>query len=166
MTSMVGNIAYVKYIAANTKGSTTKGTLFNDPFRLGTVDPNFTANKIAETHTAVEAGGAVTVTLDWTPIIDGSVAIKVGTTTIDPAKYTVDAETGVVTFSEGVAAGDTVKALYNYDNIVIPANKIPMLKAEMATLTLEAHARRIAIYYSNIAAFQAKQDYGLTIYTA
>ena len=41
-----------------------------------------------------------------------------------------------------------------------------MIKAEMANIPLYAKARRIAVYYSNLAAFQAKQDYGLTeIYT-
>ena len=110
MTSMNGYIAYVKYVSANTKGGQAAGTLLNDPFRLGSVDPNFTSSKIAETHTAVEDGGVVKVTLDWIPVIDGSVQLKVGTTAI--TDFTVDTATGVVTINAGAVAGDEVKALY------------------------------------------------------
>ena len=35
----------------------------------------------------------------------------------------------------------------------------------MASITLSAKARRIAIYYSNIAAYQAKNDYGIDLGT-
>ena len=38
-----------------------------------------------------------------------------------------------------------------------------MIKAEMANIPLYAKARRIAVYYSNLAAFQAKQDYGVDL---
>lgn len=161
MTSMSGNIAYVKYVSANTKGATTAGTLLNDPFRLGSVDPNFTSDRIAETHTAVENDGVVTITLDWAPIVDGSVILKVGTTAV--TDFTVDTATGVVTINAGASAGDDVKALYSYDNFVVPQAKLPMLRAEMANIPLQAKARRIAIYYSNLAAYQAKQDYGFDL---
>ena len=36
----------------------------------------------------------------------------------------------------------------------------PILNAKMESVDLHAKARRIAIYYSQIAAYQAKQDYG------
>lgn len=60
-----------------------------------------------------------------------------------------------------------VKVLYIYDNIEIPQKveptSLPTLKAKMSAISLQAHARRIAIYYSQISAFQAKQDYGFDL---
>lgn len=62
---------------------------------------------------------------------------------------------------------DTVKVLYLYDNIEIPQKveptSLPTLKARMSAIALRAKARRIAVYYSQISAFQAKQDYGFDL---
>lgn len=44
--------------------------------------------------------------------------------------------------------------------MVIPQNDLPILNVEMKGISLQATARRIAIYYSQMAAYQAKQDYG------
>lgn len=153
MTSMSGNIAYVKYTTATTKGNTPAGTLLNDPFRLGAVDDTYTSSKISEKHDAEEKDGAVVITLDWAPVIEGSVQLKNGTTPV--TDFTVDLETGLVTINAGAVAGDEIKALYSYDNMIIPQAKIPALKAEMANIPLQAKKRGIAIYYSNLAAFQA-----------
>ena len=38
------------------------------------------------------------------------------------------------------------------DNIVIPQNDLPIVNVEMANIPLVAKARRVAIYYSQIAA--------------
>jgi len=68
-----------------------------------------------------------------------------------------------ITFTSAPTAGDSIAIGYQYDNVVIPQNDIPQLNAEMAEVTLTAHARRIAIYYSQIANFQAKTDYGFDL---
>lgn len=60
-----------------------------------------------------------------------------------------------------IAVGDTFT--YVYDNIKIPQNDIPQLTAEMAGMELAAKARRIAIYYSQMAAFQAKTEMGIDL---
>ena len=61
----------------------------------------------------------------------------------------------------------SVKILYLYDNIEIPQKveptSLPTLKARMSAIALQAKARRIAVYYSQISAFQAKQDYGFDL---
>lgn len=67
-------------------------------------------------------------------------------------------ETGKVT---GLVAGDRVA--YVYDNVVIPQKNLPLLVAKMDAIPLIAKARRIAIYYSQMAAFQAKTDYGMDL---
>ena len=45
----------------------------------------------------------------------------------------------------------------------IPQNDLPTLNAEVTGIALTAKARRIAIYYSQVAAFQAKTDYGFDL---
>lgn len=60
----------------------------------------------------------------------------------------------------GASTATKADVSYIYNNVYIPQNDIPLLNAEMAAIPLVAHARRIAVYYSNLAAFQAKTDYG------
>lgn len=52
---------------------------------------------------------------------------------------------------------------HNLDNVVIPQNDLPIVNAEMKSISLIAKARRVAIYYSQIAAYQAKTDYGFDL---
>lgn len=52
-----------------------------------------------------------------------------------------------ITFTNAVT-GDTVLK-YSYNNVVVPQNKLPMIKAEMKAMPLLAKARRIAVYYLN-----------------
>lgn len=77
----------------------------------------------------------------------------------------IDYTTGQYSFTDGtnITAVTTVLCNYAYDNVVIPQNDIPMLSARMASLPLFARARRIAVYYSQMAAFQAKTDYGFDL---
>ena len=56
-----------------------------------------------------------------------------------------------------------VKVAYIYNNVKIPQNDLPIVNAEMKSIPLIAKARRIAIYYSQMAAFQAKNDYGFDL---
>ena len=78
---------------------------------------------------------------------------------VDPS-ITIKGSIG--TFADDLSGGLTgpYTVSYVYNNIYIPQNDIPLLNAEMAAIPLVAHARRIAVYYSNLAAFQAKTDYG------
>lgn len=73
---------------------------------------------------------------------------------------TVNYTTGI-TFTTAVTGDSVLK--YSYNNVVVPQNALPMIKAEMKMMPLLAKARRIAIYYSQIAAFQAKNDYGFDL---
>lgn len=45
----------------------------------------------------------------------------------------------------------------------IPQNDLPIVNAKLQNITLAARARRVAIYYSQMAAFQAKTDYGFDL---
>ena len=179
---MTGYITYVEYSAGLTKGETEQGDVFNNTFRLGKVDANYTSSRIVE---PVITG--TSVTLSWAPVVDAFTTITVKEKEVEfdeRATYTEDelktktvkslkitkangdivfanatkntGGNGVVTYTvSDVAAGD--KIAYVYDNVVVPqgADKIPTIKAEMKSMSLLAKARRIAVYYSQIAAFQA-----------
>lgn len=62
------------------------------------------------------------------------------------------------TIADVTVPADAVKVLYIYNNQVIPQEKLPTVRAHMRGISLEAKARRIAIAYSQFAAFQAKTD--------
>jgi len=174
MSSISGFITYIEYTAGSNKGGTARGDLFNNPFRLGVVDPTYTGSSISETHKTTSAEAAAhSFKVMWTPVASVS-AVKIGTTTYSvlttgsPVADTsvLVASDGTITFNSSdtkfIADAD-VSVLYVYDNIVVPQNDIPSLKAEMKSIALAAKARRIAIYYSQIAAFQAKTDYGMDL---
>lgn len=80
---------------------------------------------------------------------------------------TTDGELKLDLSSTGLSDVEKVKVLYFYNNVEIPQKveptSLPTLKAQMTAISLRAHARRIAIYYSQISAFQAKQDYGFDL---
>ena len=78
----------------------------------------------------------------------------------------VDAQGRVVGYRKASANADgsiqpvavpdgAVKVLYIYNNQVIPQEKLPTVRAHMRGISLEAKARRIAVTYSQFAAFQA-----------
>ena len=165
MTSMTGYIAYIKYTAGSTKGNTTRGKVFNDPFRLGDVDVDYTSARVTETAKVEDVNGDLTIKLMWFPVYNGTdAASKVRFTdpgvTVDEAKS--DFNKGVIVVT-GTTAGTELKVGYVYDNTYIPANDLPILNAEMDGMSLTAKARRIAIFYSQLADYQAKTDYDFNL---
>ena len=171
MSSMSGYVTYINYTAGTTKGETEQGDLFNNPFKLGDVDPTYTSNRVVESF---EGDGTTTAfALMWDAaiihetgadagkLVDGKVLVN-GTATTAYSAATSSGTT-TITFTSAPAADAEIKIGYLYDNVVIPQNNLPTLKAEMRSIPLIARARRIAVYYSQIAAFQAKTDYGFDL---
>lgn len=148
MSSYSGYINYVEYVAGIDKGETKQEDLFNSPFGLGNVDPNYTGSRVVEEI----AADATKFEPAWTPVV-GDVEGRVKAT----GAWEKIADLG--TFD----AGKYDKARYIYNNEVIPQEKLPTVKATMKTMPLVAKARRIAIYFSQFAAFQAKTDYGFDL---
>jgi len=184
MKSRTGFIQYIQFLAGSNKGGTSRGRLFNDVFKLGTMDSdrqNYTSSAVVESAVvsgAQEAAHAIVVTPTWTPantisnVVIGTKSyaiVAAGTEVADTSvSIAVDATTGAQTIT--FAAADTlfvedatVKTGYTYDNVVIPQNDLPLLNAEMQSISLEAKARRIAVYYSQMAAFQAKTEMGIDL---
>lgn len=175
MTSISGYITYVQYTAGTDKGETSQGDVFNDPFRLRKPDVNYTSSNIPEAHTATSAEvTAHKFGVIWTPVAAFR-GVKIGTTTytllttgtpVADTSVLVDASAGTVTFASDdtkFVADAEVNVLYSYDNVVIPQNDLPIVNAKIQSMPLVAVARRVAVYYSQIAAFQAKTDYGFDL---
>ena len=92
--------------------------------------------------------------LSWTPVLE-AYNMDALDSEGNPTKVEVAAD-GTVS---GADAGAKIK--YIYDNEYIPQEKLPTLVGRMQGINLTAKARRIAVYYSQFAAFQSKQDYGM-----
>ena len=168
MTSISGYVTYLRYTAGVTKGNVNEETMFGSVYRHGEMNEDrihYTNERVIETVPE----GATSVNISWTPIVKGAF-----TELVDgkPVKRDVKitAEDGTVTYADledgatKIEAAAKSRVAYVYDNVVIPQpNAIPTLKAAMDAIDLHAHARRIAVYYSQIAAFQAKTDYGFDL---
>ena len=150
MTSYSGYINYLTYVAGSNKGSVQQGDIFNGVFGMPQThneDALYTSSKVVEN---VEGGEIV---FAWKPQ-EGSVRFLA-----EGSSEYVDLEA-----VEGVyTAPSAGKVAYTYNNEVIPQNDLPTLNVKMNSIALTAKARRIAVYYSQFAAFQAKQDYGFSL---
>lgn len=188
MSSMSGYVNYVQYTRGSNKGAYVQGDVINDPFRLGSfkesadkkLDTNYTAAKVCEAKQAATAE-KYDVSLMWTPVVPTTVeVVAVGATFRDNGEGklqemdgdkvkvggkegTIDYATGAISFAAATLTAGAVFVNYAYDNVVIPQNDLPIINAEIKAIPLIAKARRIAIYYSQIAAFQAKTDYGMDL---
>ncbi len=147
ISSMSGYITYIKYTAGSNKGDIKRGHVFNSPFGLGDLgEGNYTGAKVVEIATGTSFKPA------WTPVI-GAVEVEGadGWTVVEAG------EDGAYTVEEGA------RVRYTYDNVVIPQNDLPLINAEVDHIAVFAKPRRVAVYYSQMAAFQAKQDYGFDL---
>lgn len=153
LKSRTGYIQYLKFVAGSNKGGVKQGDLFNDVFALGKMTDermNYTGATVVE---KVEEEGKV----KW--MQRGKVGI-VG----DNGEWKegfVKKANGEFVEVANVHVGDDVTYIYN--NIEIPQEDIPQLTAVMEGMELSAKARRIGIYYSQMAAFQAKTEMGIDL---
>ena len=156
MAAMSGYIQYVQFVAGSNKGGVAQGEVFNDPFRLGKMTEarsEYTSRFLSETVVVGEAGAA---TLAWSPVKEVALVGAESGASVE----IVDAAKGTIKIT---GATGSVKVRYIYDNAVIPQNDLPILNAVMSGMALEAKPRRIAIYYSQMAAFQAKTETGMDL---
>lgn len=179
-------IPYFKFIAENTKGETARGKVLSSPFanRQGD-DPFWTSRTVKNETLEFDNGSAILV---YGPILPGSVTIQsvsngVTTSFVDDgsgeivdnsgaSQGTIDYATGVLAFS---AAGDEVKATYQYDNENVgPRGQggdfgydygAQMAKGylQLDEINLIAEAHELACYWSVYSAFAAQAEYGASI---
>lgn len=162
MKSRTGYIQYLQFAAGSNKGGVKQGDLFNDPFKLGDMNAdrvNYTAAAVVEPFTG--DGSTKDFKLMWTPANKPTKVTVNGAEKTETSDWTF--ENGTVKFTTAPGMSEEIKIAYTYDNIVIPQNDIPQLTARMEGIELAAKARRIAIYYSQMAAFQAKTEMGIDL---
>ena len=164
MTSMTGYVAYIEYTTGGKqKGETAPNTILNNPFRLGDAQADYTSSAVVESVDTFTSG---TTKLAWLPVAvkaDGKPDVRFLDATGAELSVTGDVKVAADGTVTATVSGTVKKIAYRYDNVVIPQNDLPVLKAEMKSIPLLAKARRIAVYYSQIAAFQAKTDYGFDL---
>ena len=88
-------INYIAYTAGSTKGGVTQGDVFNDPFRLGNVDPQYTSSRVTYTK-KVAAPGATEFDMKWAPVVAGTITI-----TVNGVDYVDDGKGHLVPVKEG-----------------------------------------------------------------
>ena len=119
----------------------------------------YTSQAVVESLDAANA----TYAPAWTPIVKGAFVDEGGVA--HDAKF-IAADDGAVTYLDATEDGtfnvtEAGRIAYKYDNILIPANDLPVINMKMEEIPLHAKARRISIYYAQIANFQAKAEYDL-----
>jgi hypothetical protein len=156
LKSRTGFIQYLQFTAGSNKGGVKQGEVFNDVFRLGKMTDERVAYTSAFVPEEIELDGEGKATLHWTPVRD----VKLMDAESGAKVEVIDAAAGTIKVT---GASGKVKVGYIYDNIVIPQNDLPIVNAHMEGIALSAKARRIAIYYSQMAAFQAKTEMGIDL---
>lgn len=156
MKSHTGYVQYLKFVAGTTKGGVVADeTLLNDPFKLGTIDDdriNYTGNDIVETVTGAE-----------TNVSQLAFGDKYVANTLYANKGAEGAFVAISVANDGtIDLTGASKVKYQYNNVVIPQNaeQLPTVKTVMTGIPLEAKARRIAIYYSQLAQYTLKVETG------
>lgn len=156
MKSRTGFIQYIRFVAGSEKGGVKQGDLFSDPFKMGKMTEDrvrYTGATVVET---VKEAGKVA----W--MQNGRIGcMQDGKFVEGKVEKLNDGAASTFVDVADLQIGDKVS--YIYDNVVIPQNDIPQLVAEVDGIELAAKARRIGIYYSQMAAFQAKTEMGIDL---
>lgn len=99
----------------------------------------------------------------WGNVTPAGTVVDAGT---EVTGSSIDYQTGAYTFTDVTLTEATaVMCNYVYDNEVVPQNDLPTIVGKMDGIALVAKPRRIAIYYNQLAQFQAKTDYGFDLAT-
>ena len=159
MTSFSGSVAYLEYVAKDTKGGVKEGDVLNSVFGFGANDEgrmNYTSQIVVEEGDApsmdVVEGGL-------TYIAEDGVDVKTAT-----KKFILeDGTVAYDTIPEGKTAKKVAYVAKQWQMSSIPADRIPTIGPRMKRIPLVAEPRRIAVRYDQITAFQAKTDYGFSL---
>ena len=159
MTSFSGSVAYLEYVAKDTKGGVNEGDVLNSVFGFGAKDEeriNYTSQIVVEegdTPSMDVVDGGLTY------IAEDGVDVKTAT-----RKYILeDGTVAYDTIPEGKTAKKVAYVAKQWQMATIPADRIPTIGPRMKRIPLVAEPRRIAVRYDQITAFQAKTDYGFSL---
>ena len=181
MTKKVGQIFFFNYIVGQTKGSLAKGTRIYDAVTGYAGGKNYSDEKITDEALGVATAGTAQVfALSYKPIRRTTILLSIdaaganlyardtgngalekisGTNTI--AASTVNYETGAITITLGAGAGGTevTTVTYEYDSEI--SDNLPQIDIQLTSAMVEARRRAMRIRYSQDAAFDFKQEFGV-----
>ena len=158
MTSFSGSVAYLEYVAKDTKGGVNEGDVLNSVFGFGANDEariNYTSQIVVEEGTTASMD---VVENGLTYVVDDGVDVKTAT-------YKSIMADGSAVYGDAPAEG-AKKIAYvakQWQMATVPADRIPTIGPRMKRIPLVAEPRRIAVRYDQITAFQAKTDYGFSL---
>jgi hypothetical protein len=175
MTARTGEVRYLKYKYASTKGTTQAGSLLSSALEMAGGDFNYSSETISgETLTAV-TGTTGNAVLSWKAVKPGTVQL-VGTTgtviATDDGKGalagtgvtgTVDYVTGAIELTFGSAQAGT-EVVANYEYITTDAGpQVAKVTTEVDVMPMIAKSRKLATAFSFDAAFDLQGDFGYDI---
>lgn len=160
----IAMVNFMKYHYGDAKGQVAQGQVFADIRNLNNSDQNYTSDHVE--------GEEFTGTLDWTPVLPGTVKITLANGSIisddkngkfvnesgeEVGGAAVNYATGEVT---GVTVEENVTASYGYANEHVPASKIPSLTLSIESLPIKAKTRRLAAIWGFEASYELQKEYG------
>lgn len=96
---------------ADYKSCAPNQTVARDDQTIGTGDGSKTQFQLVKAYSSGPTSWSRTITKP----VSGTVVVEVNGSLVDPADYSVNTETGIITFNTAPASGHTVKAGYEFD---------------------------------------------------
>lgn len=152
-----GVVYYLKTTYGSTKGKINAGDTISEINRVwpdevdGAIE--YSSEDITD-ESVVYAGGKFT--LAWTPIVPGSVKVKVSNAEVTDngegviGSGTIDYTTGVVS---GVQPDNETGVSYKVDLLTSPVENVPVIQTKVTDLTLTARPRKLKTVFGLDAAF-------------
>jgi len=166
LQARIGEIRYLDVKYGNTKGAIQAGTAFSSYQRIGGAAGSFDYTSSAITNeTAVYASSPQTITLDWKPVVAGSIVVDVDgvlfhdngegdlLNAANAVKGDVNYSTGVVHFDDAQTP-TLVLAAYSQDNLTVPV-EAPEVYLTITAIPVMAQSRKL----KTIMAFDAMYDF-------
>ena len=161
MLSRIGEIRYLRVLYGSDKGKVNKGSTMFSNLNGGDFTQHSYTSDLVEEEAMTFDGTATQFSLDWTPVIPGSVEIVADTDTYkdngsgdimlnSTKKGTINYDTGAVVFT---AAPDAASASVNYayDNMTAPV-QAPELVLKLVSSPIQAKSRKLKTLYAFDAA--------------
>ena len=170
MTSYSGSVAYLEYVAKDTKGGVNEGDVLNSVFGFGANDEgrmNYTSQIVVEEGATptmdIVAGGITYVAENGVDVKAADYKVIGADGAVSYVNATRDTDGKITATNIPVDAKKVAYVAKQWQMATVPADRIPTIGPKMRRIPLVAEPRRIAVRYDQITAFQAKTDYGFSL---
>lgn len=171
MLSRVGEIRYLRVLYGSDKAPAKKGNVMFSNYTGGDFSQHTYTSDQIEGETLAVDGSTKTFTLDWAPVIPGTINGTVGSDVLtddgngniklgSSAAGTINYATGAITFT--TAPSDDTEVSYQYDNMEVPV-QAPEMILKLVTAPIQAKSRKLKTLYSFDAAYDLTSDYGMSM---